>query len=146
MTSSEMESWQGILGVGSLLSEKSALSTFPKLRNFSLANLKKYRRVFSHPASIFVKNKIHNFETKEIASLSCEPWNENTKGFIVSYFEIPTKDIPLFIEREHDFKIVTANATIISNNSFVYFCFGFFSHTYTFSLAICFFYSYCEIA
>ena len=64
-----------IVGIGSLLSERSALGTFPRLSNFRLARLPgaAWRRVFAHPAAFFFEKGIAKWESKEICSLSCEP-------------------------------------------------------------------------
>ncbi|KAL3666116.1 hypothetical protein V7S43_008907 [Phytophthora oleae] len=96
-----------IIGFGSLLSEASARSTFgADVRNFRLATVLDYRRVFAHPASIFFQRGIANLETKEIASLSTEP----APGckFLVSVFDIPSELLPDFYEREEEFKIISA--------------------------------------
>ncbi|KAE9036362.1 hypothetical protein PR003_g9648 [Phytophthora rubi] len=54
-----------IVGFGSLLSEASARSTFGDgVRNFRLARVLDYRRVFAHPASIFFQRGIANLQTK----------------------------------------------------------------------------------
>ena len=39
-----------VAGFGSLLSERSARSTFPELSNFRLATIAGWRRVFAHTA------------------------------------------------------------------------------------------------
>ena len=100
-----------ILGLGSLLSERSSRTTFPDLENFRLARVPNYRRVFGHPASIFFQRGIANLETKEISSLSAEPC-EGHPGFICSVFEVPNRDImkdgipsQAFLEREEEFNI-----------------------------------------
>lgn len=96
-----------IVGFGSLLSEASARSTFGDgVRNFRLATVLDYRRVFAHPASIFFQRGIADLETKEIASLSTEP----APGckFLVSVFDIPEELLPDFYEREEEFKIISA--------------------------------------
>ena len=113
-----------ILGLGSLLSERSARTTFPNLSNFRLGRVPNYRRVFGHPASIFFSRGIANMETKEISSLSAEYVNPNdngegsrniqqSSGFICSIFEVPNDDmmhdgIPsrAFMEREEEFNII----------------------------------------
>ena len=64
---------QTILGFGSLLSEKSALSTFPNLKNFRLGILEGYKRVYSHAAALFFERGIARMETKEFASLCVDP-------------------------------------------------------------------------
>ncbi|KAE8901446.1 hypothetical protein PF005_g11842 [Phytophthora fragariae] len=96
-----------IIGFGSLLSEASARSTFGDgVRNFRLARVLDYRRVFAHPASIFFQRGIANLQTKEMASLSTEP----ALGckFLVSVFDIPESLLPDFYEREEEFKIISA--------------------------------------
>ncbi|CAA6661974.1 unnamed protein product [Spirodela intermedia] len=82
-----------ICGFGSLLSEKSARSTFPELRNFRVAQLRGFRRVFAHTAP-----------TGEISSLSVEPCEGEI--LVVTVFEIYKTEIPSFIEREHEFRFL----------------------------------------
>ena len=62
-----------VLGLGSLLSERSSRLTLPDLTNFRLVRLHNYRRVFAHTPSVFVKRGIADFDTLEMASLSAEP-------------------------------------------------------------------------
>ena len=65
-----------ILGLGSLLSERSSRSTFPDLINFRLGRVSnKYRRVFGHPASIFFQRELADMTTKEMSSLSAEEFD-----------------------------------------------------------------------
>jgi hypothetical protein len=94
--------WFTICGFGSLLSERSARSTLPDLRNFRKARLLNggggggggcgcgggdgegggggnrppptftYRRVFAHTADVFFERGIARPETREVASLSIE--------------------------------------------------------------------------
>ena len=100
-----------ILGFGSLLSERSSRMTFPNLSNFRLVRVPNYRRVFSHPASIFFQRKIADMKTLKMSSLSVEP----CKGysFVASAFEVPKENmmengVPslAFLEREEEFDIV----------------------------------------
>ncbi|KAE8720532.1 Mono-/di-acylglycerol lipase [Hibiscus syriacus] len=93
-----------ICGFGSLLSERSARSTFPNLLNFRVAKLKGFRRVFAHVAPIFFDRGIAKPETKEISSLSVEPCEGET--LIVTVFEIKKSEIPAFIERELEFRFL----------------------------------------
>lgn len=93
-----------ICGFGSLLSERSARSTFPDLINFRLAKLNGFRRVFAHAAPIFFERGIANPNTKEISSLSVEPCDG--EPLIVTVFEIQKSGIPSFIEREHEFRFL----------------------------------------
>lgn len=90
-----------VCGFGSLLSERSARSTFPDLVDFRVARLNGFRRVFAHTAPIFFERGIANPETKEISSLSVEPCEGET--LIVTVFSIRKLEIPSFIEREHEF-------------------------------------------
>ncbi|KAL3829357.1 hypothetical protein ACJIZ3_018159 [Penstemon smallii] len=93
-----------ICGFGSLLSEKSARSTFPDLINFRVAKLSGFRRVFAHVAPIFFERGIAKPETKEISSLSVEPCEG--ESLVVTTFEIQRSEIPSFIEREHEFRFL----------------------------------------
>ncbi|XP_017974212.1 PREDICTED: uncharacterized protein LOC18603560 isoform X2 [Theobroma cacao] len=61
-----------ICGFGSLLSERSARSTFPNLLNFRVANLNGFRRVFAHVAPIFFDRGIAKLETKISAFMERE--------------------------------------------------------------------------
>ncbi|PKU74629.1 uncharacterized protein LOC110104004 isoform X1 [Dendrobium catenatum] len=93
-----------VCGFGSLLSEKSARSTFPNLRNFQAAFLPGFRRVFAHIAPIFYERGIAKEETKEVSSLSVEPCEG--EGLIVTVFEIARSEISSFIERENEFRFL----------------------------------------
>ncbi|CAN6468272.1 unnamed protein product [Victoria cruziana] len=93
-----------ICGFGSLLSERSARSTFPELQNFRTAVLHGFRRVFGHVAPIFFERGIAKAETGEISSLSVEPCPGET--LIVSMFEINKLEITSFIERENEFRFL----------------------------------------
>ncbi len=76
-----------VAGFGSLLSECSARSTFPDLRNFRVGKVKGYRRIFAHTASVFFQRGIARPKTGEISSLSCaiQPGEE----IVVSVFVVP---------------------------------------------------------
>ncbi|KAJ8766341.1 hypothetical protein K2173_022400 [Erythroxylum novogranatense] len=93
-----------IAGFGSLLSERSARSTFPELVNFRVARLNEFRRVLAHVAPIFFERGIAKPETKEISSLSVEPCEGET--LIVTVFEIKESEIPAFMERELEFRFL----------------------------------------
>ncbi|EPS58264.1 hypothetical protein M569_16552, partial [Genlisea aurea] len=80
-----------ICGFGSLLSEKSARSTFPDLINFRAAKLSGFRRVFAHVAPVFFERGIAKPETKEISSLSVEPWEPGT--LVITTFEIRRSEV-----------------------------------------------------
>ncbi|KAE8681168.1 putative protein phosphatase 2C 73-like [Hibiscus syriacus] len=55
-----------ICGFGSLVSERSARSTFPSLLNFRVAKLKGFRRVFAHVAPIFFDRGIPSQKLREL--------------------------------------------------------------------------------
>ncbi|MED6211243.1 hypothetical protein PIB30_071829 [Stylosanthes scabra] len=93
-----------ICGFGSLLSERSARSTFPDLLNFRVARLNGFRRVFAHVAPVFFERGIAKPETMEISSLSVEPCEGET--LIVTVFEIRKSEIPDFIKREVEFRFL----------------------------------------
>ncbi|GLE04442.1 hypothetical protein PINS_up013384 [Pythium insidiosum] len=107
-TTTSSEARMTIVGFGSLLSEKSARSTFGDgVKNFRLARMVNYRRVFAHPASVFFERGIANLATKEIASLSVEPAAGNS--FLISVFDLPESMLPSFYEREEEFRIIKAD-------------------------------------
>lgn len=93
-----------VCGFGSLLSERSARSTFPDLLNFRVARLNGFRRVFAHVAPIFFERGIAKPETKEISSLSVEPYEG--ESLVVTVFEIEKSEIPAFMERELEFRFL----------------------------------------
>ena len=101
-----------VAGFGSLLSERSARSTFPDLQNFRPARLRGWRRVFRHAAPVFFERGVARPETKEVSSLSCEPVGGGGDGqdleIVVALFEVPFSPaaVAAFIEREHEFKFV----------------------------------------
>ncbi|CAN1129827.1 hypothetical protein LINPERHAP2_LOCUS5463 [Linum perenne] len=105
-----------ICGFGSLLSERSARSTFPNLMNFRVARLNGFRRVFAHVAPIFFERGIAKPETKEISSLSAEPCVGET--LIVSVFEIEKSEIPAFMERELEFRFLAVVAETLDGKPF----------------------------
>ncbi|XP_078445127.1 uncharacterized protein LOC144714282 [Wolffia australiana] len=105
-----------ICGFGSLLSEKSARSSFPELRNFRVAILRGFRRVFAHAAPVFFERGIAKPETGEISSLSVEPCDGEI--LIVTVFEIHKSEIPLFIEREHEFRFLAVLPEELDGTSF----------------------------
>lgn len=109
-----------ICGFGSLLSERSARSTFPGLIGFRVAKLIGFRRVFAHVAPIFFERGIAKPETKEMSSLSVEPCEGET--LIISAFEISKSEIPAFMEREHEFRFLavtpeTLNGLLYTNRA-----------------------------
>uniref|UniRef100_A0A2P2IYN9 Uncharacterized protein n=1 Tax=Rhizophora mucronata TaxID=61149 RepID=A0A2P2IYN9_RHIMU len=105
-----------ICGFGSLLSERSARSTFPDLVNFRVARLNGFRRAFAHVAPIFFDRGIAKPETKEISSLSVEPCESET--LIVTVFDIKESEIPAFIEREHEFRFLAVVPETLDGSPF----------------------------
>jgi len=96
-----------IIGFGSLLSETSARTTFPRLQNFRLGRVRGFRRVFRHPAAIFFERGIARPETKEISSLSAEPVDDPTSGFTVCVFDVSPDHLAMdeFYRREEEFDV-----------------------------------------
>lgn len=64
-----------IVGFGSLLSLRSAESTFGSdaISHFRPALITGWRRIFAHVAPIFIERGIADVKTKEMSSLSVEP-------------------------------------------------------------------------
>ena len=91
-----------ILGLGSLLSERSARTTFPELAHFRLVQLHGYRRVFAHTPALFVRRGIADASTLEMASLSAEECEGC--GFVCTAFEVVDEGMDAFNEREEESK------------------------------------------
>ncbi|XP_014499135.1 uncharacterized protein LOC106760187 [Vigna radiata var. radiata] len=105
-----------ICGFGSLLSERSARSTFPDLANFRTAQLKSFRRVFAHVAPVFFERGIAKPETMEISSLSVEPCEGET--LVITVFEIRKSEIPDFIKREVEFRFLAVLPETLDGHAF----------------------------
>ena len=82
-----------IVGLGSLLSERSSRTTFPNLENFRLGRVHGYRRVFAHSAAIFVERGIADLESLQFCSLSAEPCEG--ASFVCTVFEVEDEEVPL---------------------------------------------------
>jgi hypothetical protein len=97
-----------IAGFGSLLSVRSARSTFPTLENFRAATVEGYRRVFAHTCPIFYERGI--VVGNQSSSLSTEP--HPASRLVVSVFEVPAtdRDIEAFVEREIEFRFTVVEA------------------------------------
>jgi hypothetical protein len=107
-----------ICGFGSLLSERSARSTLPGLKNFRKARIVDsssfaYRRVFAHTADVFFERGIADAPTREVASLSIERVGNTTptEPMVVTAFEAPydSETIAAFVAREHEFRLVAVH-------------------------------------
>ncbi|XP_024544955.1 uncharacterized protein LOC9644560 [Selaginella moellendorffii] len=109
-----------ICGFGSLLSEKSARSTFPRLLNFRPGVVKNFRRIFAHIAPIFLERGIANVETKEMSSLSVEPCIG--ESIVVTVFEISLLEVPAFIQREHEFRFLEVAVVNSSEENAIHLC------------------------
>ncbi|WZN60927.1 hypothetical protein HKI87_03g24610 [Chloropicon roscoffensis] len=101
----EGEAVVGVVGYGSLLSERSALSTFDSVENFRLGIVRGYRRVFKHVAPIFLERGIAIRETMEMASLSVEEGCDED-AIVVSLFDMKASEVPAFISREEEYRFV----------------------------------------
>ena len=89
-----------IIGLGSLLSERSSRTTFPNLKNFRLARVTGFRRVFAHPAAIFFERGIADLDTLQMASLSAEACEG--ASFVCTVFEVEDEGMDRFREREEE--------------------------------------------
>lgn len=100
-----------ILGLGSLLSERSCRLTFPTLTNFRVSRLDGYRRVFAHSPSVFVQRGIADVDTLQMSSLSAEPCAGSS--FVVTAFEVPDSGLGMeaFREREEEFELAMVDFT-----------------------------------
>ncbi|KAF3456281.1 hypothetical protein FNV43_RR00931 [Rhamnella rubrinervis] len=107
-----------VCGFGSLLSERSARSTFPDLENFRIARLNGFRRVFAHVTPIFFERGIAKPETKEISGLSVEPCEG--ESLVVTVFEIKKSEIPAYIEREIEYRFLAVLPETLDGKPFDY--------------------------
>ncbi|CEM20093.1 unnamed protein product [Vitrella brassicaformis CCMP3155] len=105
--------YETIVGIGSLLGEKSSRMTFPHLINFRLGRLKGFRRVFEHPVTDWFETGIANRETLECSGLTAERIEDGQtdEGFLVTVFEIPVSDLDAFYQREWEFEILKVPVT-----------------------------------
>eukprot|EP00929_Paragymnodinium_shiwhaense_P007789 TRINITY_DN111698_c0_g1_i1.p1 TRINITY_DN111698_c0_g1~~TRINITY_DN111698_c0_g1_i1.p1 ORF type:complete len:235 (-),score=33.38 TRINITY_DN111698_c0_g1_i1:269-928(-) len=94
-----------IIGLGSLLSEKSSRRTFPDLTGFRLGRVRGYRRVFAHPAGVFFTNGIADLEKGRICSLSAEKCPDGS--FLCTLFEVDMDEAAWdrYKEREEEFDV-----------------------------------------
>lgn len=106
-----------ILGLGSLLSERSARVTFPTLSNFRLVRVPGYRRIFAHTPSIFVQRGIANTVTLEMASLSAEPVADCS--YVATAFEVDDegRGMDAFREREEEFDLRMVHYTALDGDT-----------------------------
>lgn len=100
--------WVTIVGFGSLLSMRSALTTTPSLRGYQYVRVKDYQRLFAHPAAIFFERGeypgIARPDTKEIASLSTR--SAPGYDFVAAAYQIPRAEWEPLAEREEEFDFV----------------------------------------
>jgi len=105
--------WQTIVGFGSLLSKRSALTTTPSLRNYQYVKVNNFQRIFRHPAAVFFERGefpgIAKPETKEISSLSTLP--SQGHSFVACAYQIPKDEWEPLREREEEFSFVNAEFT-----------------------------------
>ena len=94
-----------ILGLGSLLSERSARITFPELSRWRLVRVHGYRRIFAHTPSAFVQRGIASASTLEMSSLGAEPCED--ASFVATAFDVPDdgSGMDAFREREEEYDL-----------------------------------------
>lgn len=90
-----------IIGFGSLLSPRSARTTFPNLTDFRVVRVEGYRRIFRHPASIFFERGIADIDTLRISSLCAE--KADGCGFLATAFQVKNEGGEAFLKREEEF-------------------------------------------
>mmetsp|Transcript_54316 Transcript_54316/g.115941 ORF Transcript_54316/g.115941 Transcript_54316/m.115941 type:complete len:254 (-) Transcript_54316:79-840(-) len=94
-----------VIGFGSLLSERSARSTFPDLTDFRLARLRGFRRVFRHPAGVFFERGIvPESDRQQCSSLSVEPCEK--ASCVVAVMKLPGLDMAALQKREEEYDLV----------------------------------------
>ncbi|KAL5065465.1 hypothetical protein RYX36_027202 [Vicia faba] len=101
----DVDGYISVCGYGSLLSEKSARSTFPNLINFRTARLAGFRRLFSVVGPVFFTHGVANLKTHEIVALSVEPCEDQT--LIITVFDLNKTEIPAFIQREREYSFLS---------------------------------------
>ncbi|CAJ1940954.1 unnamed protein product [Sphenostylis stenocarpa] len=101
-----------ICGYGSLLSERSARSTFPSLVNFRIARITGFRRLFTSVGGFFFTQGVANIKTQEIAALSVEPCEGEI--IIVVVFEIKKTEV---VPESLDGKPFTNPAVLCASNT-----------------------------
>lgn len=95
-----------ICGIGSLLSEKSALLTTQNVKNFRKGRIYGFIRCFNLVGISCIINNYANLSTGEIATVSAVPTQNMEDELLVTLFEIDEKDWPKFFEREHRYNHV----------------------------------------
>jgi len=73
------------------------------LTNFRTGTVRGYKRVFDHVGIIFIQNLLVEKDSLEISSVCAE--EDPTREMLVSIFEIPETEIPLFYQREDFFNV-----------------------------------------
>ncbi len=94
-----------IIGLGSLIDEKSARRSCPNLTHFRFAKISGYKRVFNKADSFLMRKKgIPN--NNKYACLSAMP-DKAIDIMYVSTFYIPKSEWHSIVEREFDYKLVS---------------------------------------
>ena len=96
-----------LIGVGSLMSEASARSSFA-LTDFRGGEVAGWERVFNLVSMTNIKRGATNFDTCEMSSLAARPIPAaraaSAQRMRVSLFEIPDSDLPEFYRRENRYQ------------------------------------------
>jgi hypothetical protein len=95
-----------IIGLGSLMSQKSASLTCPSVENFQLVTVKGHKRVFNKTNSPAILKGRAPRDDKKYACLSVVP-DHMSKDMIVSCFSIDQKDWKSFVDREFEYDLRT---------------------------------------
>eukprot|EP00755_Sulcionema_specki_P032703 Sspe_Gene.99312::Locus_72798_Transcript_1_1_Confidence_1.000_Length_701::g.99312::m.99312 len=94
-----------VVGVGSLMKEASARTSFPNLVHFRRGRVKGYERIFNIVSVTGIRKGTVNPESSEIAALASRKAEKSEEDMLVSLFEVPSNEMPAFYEREQRYII-----------------------------------------
>lgn len=103
-----------IIGLGSLLSEKSALRTCPEMKNFRYASISGYKRIFNKTDTYSARLGRIPKNNKKFACISAVPSTEINEMY-VSVFNISVRDWGAFLQREFEYRLVEIPFTEIDS-------------------------------
>jgi hypothetical protein len=89
----------------------------PKAINFRKGCLEGYRRTYSLVSVGGIRSGSANFDTKEMAALAIQQCPSSSDRVFGILFDVPTDEVPGYIEREHRYKPVYVQIYDYSTNS-----------------------------
>lgn len=96
-----------VVGYASLLSYESAKQTVPNLKNFRLAKVKGYKRIFNKVEIVFFR--MDKIDASDIKISTCTTQQDKRYEIICTLFECNEDEFLDIYEREHGFKWVYVN-------------------------------------